>query len=110
MKSMEFAKMDGAGNDFVVVADVPENDVQHSPEAIRALCDRRRGIGADGVLILKPLSPGELKMAYYNSDGSAETVCAARWNLRRNRGLRTIMRCSIPERDVWKPGGSLRDW
>ena len=75
MKSMEFAKMDGAGNDFVVVADVPENDVQHSPEAIRALCDRRRGIGADGVLILKPLSPGELKMAYYNSDGSSADLC-----------------------------------
>ncbi len=75
MKSMEFVKMDGAGNDFVVAAEVPGNTVYHSPEAVRALCDRRRGIGADGVLILKPLSPGELSMAYYNSDGSSADLC-----------------------------------
>lgn len=75
MKTMQFTKMDGAGNDFVVAADIPGNAVPHSPEAVRAVCDRRRGIGADGMLILRPVAPGELNMAYYNSDGSSADMC-----------------------------------
>ncbi len=75
MKTMQFAKMDGAGNDFVIAADVPGNTVLHTPEAVRAVCDRRRGIGADGLLILRPIAPGELDMKYYNSDGSPADMC-----------------------------------
>lgn len=70
MNVMRFTKMDGAGNDFVVAADIPGNTVPHTPEMIRAVCDRRRGIGADGLLVLKPLAPGEVEMIYYNSDAS----------------------------------------
>ncbi len=75
MNIMRFTKMDGAGNDFVVTADVPGNTVPRTPEMIRAVCDRRRGIGADGVLVLKPLAPGEVKMTYFNSDGSRAEMC-----------------------------------
>ena len=75
MNIMRFTKMDGAGNDFVVTADVPGNTVPRTPEMIRAVCDRRRGIGADGVLVLKPLAPGEAKMTYFNSDGSRAEMC-----------------------------------
>ena len=75
MNIMRFTKMDGAGNDFVVTADVPGNTVPRTPEMIRAVCDRRRGIGADGLLVLKPLAPGEVKMTYFNSDGSRAEMC-----------------------------------
>ena len=67
--------MDGAGNDFVVAAELPGNTVLHTPDAVRAVCDRRRGIGADGMLILRPVSLGELNMSYYNSDGSPADLC-----------------------------------
>lgn len=75
MKTMQFIKMDGAGNDFVVAAELPGNTVLHTPDAVRAVCDRRRGIGADGMLILRPVSHGELDMIYYNSDGSPAELC-----------------------------------
>ena len=75
MKTMQFVKMDGAGNDFVVAAELPGNTVLHTPDAVRAVCDRRRGIGADGMLILRPVSLGELNMSYYNSDGSPADLC-----------------------------------
>ena len=75
MKSMAFLKMNGAGNDFVVAADCDGNTVPRSPEAIRGFCDRRRGIGADGVIILKPLGGNRLKMEYFNADGSSAEMC-----------------------------------
>ncbi len=75
MKSMAFLKMNGAGNDFVVAADCDGNTVPRSAEAIRGFCDRRRGIGADGVIILKPLGGTRLKMEYFNADGSSAEMC-----------------------------------
>ncbi len=75
MKSMAFLKMNGAGNDFVVAADCDGNTVPRSAEAIRGFCDRRRGIGADGVIILKPLGGNRLKMEYFNADGSSAEMC-----------------------------------
>ena len=69
---LRFAKYHGLGNDFVVVAG-PLMD----PERARRVCDRRRGIGADGVLtILPPRSPRALvSMHIYNSDGSVAEMC-----------------------------------
>ena len=75
MKSMAFLKMNGAGNDFVVAADCDGNTVPRSAEAIRGFCDRRRGIGADGIIILKPLGGNRLKMEYFNADGSSAEMC-----------------------------------
>ena len=55
---MDFVKMEGLGNDFVVLSgpDRPSSD------DIVALCDRRRGVGADGVLLVTPLEPGRVRM------------------------------------------------
>ncbi len=75
MKSMTFLKMNGAGNDFVVAAECDGNTVPRSVPAIRSLCDRRRGIGADGFIILKPLAENKLKMEYFNADGSPAEMC-----------------------------------
>jgi diaminopimelate epimerase len=69
---LRFAKYHGLGNDFVLL-EGPLVD----PERARRICDRRRGIGADGVVtILPPRTPGAVAtMHVYNSDGSVAEMC-----------------------------------
>ncbi len=69
---LSFVKYHGLGNDFIVV-DGPLMD----PDRARRLCDRRRGIGADGVLtVLPPRTPGAAAtMHIFNSDGSVAAMC-----------------------------------
>ena len=72
---MRFAKWHGIGNDFVMFAD-PANELSLSPEVVRELCDRRTGIGADGVIRVAPGTDGtDLFMDYVNSDGSIGEMC-----------------------------------
>jgi diaminopimelate epimerase len=72
---LRFVKMNGAGNDFVLV-DNRAGDLQLTREQIARLCDRHRGIGADGVLLLEPASNGaDFRMRYYNSDGGEAEMC-----------------------------------
>src|SRR5918912_2955706 len=69
---LTFWKYQGLGNDFVVV----ETPALMSAEAAVRLCDRRRGIGADGVLsVLPPRAAGQAYMHIYNSDGSVAAMC-----------------------------------
>lgn len=71
-----FTKMHGAGNDFVVF-DNRDGRLRLSTEQIRRLCDRRFGIGADGLLLLEK-SPGahlDAQMVYHNADGSRGEMC-----------------------------------
>ena len=74
---MEFWKMNGAGNDFIVVDDrrnaIPEN---RWPEIVRVLCERHMSIGADGFMVVKPPTcGGDYKMLFFNSDGSMGEMC-----------------------------------
>ena len=71
-----FYKMTGSGNDFVVF-DSRDGSVQAlaDPLRIRQLCDRRQGIGADGVVLLEPSARADLLMTYFNSDGSRGAMC-----------------------------------
>jgi len=72
---MRFAKYQGTGNDFVMVADQAD-EFKLSAEAVRRVCDRRFGIGADGVIRVAPgRDGGELLMDYVNSDGSIGEMC-----------------------------------
>jgi len=72
---MRFAKYQGIGNDFVMLAD-PGDRITLNPELVRALTDRRFGVGGDGVIRVAPgTGRGELVMDYYNSDGSAGEMC-----------------------------------
>jgi diaminopimelate epimerase len=73
--SLKFAKYEGLGNDFIVVDAVEEREV--SPERAAQLCDRRFGVGADGVLlVLPPRAPGcEARMRVLNADGSVPEMC-----------------------------------
>ncbi len=72
---MRFEKWHGIGNDFVMLAD-PDDRLTLSSETVRALCDRRFGIGADGVIRVAPGPDGtHLFMDYINSDGSVGEMC-----------------------------------
>ena len=72
---VRFTKMHGAGNDFILI-DNREEKVRLGRSQMVALCDRHRGVGADGVILLKP-SNGKADWAwdFYNSDGSTGEMC-----------------------------------
>ena len=75
MPKLRFTKMNGAGNDFVML-DNRLGDLQLAPQQIERLCDRHRGIGADGVLVLERATNGaNFRMRYYNADGGEAEMC-----------------------------------
>ena len=72
---LRFTKMNGAGNDFVMI-DNRDGKVRLQPEQIMRICDRHRGIGADGILLLEKGSNGaDFRMRYYNRDGGEAEMC-----------------------------------
>jgi diaminopimelate epimerase len=70
-----FVKMHGAANDFVVVDHRRPFLVEPLAPLVAALCDRRRGVGADGVLLLEPDPDNDFAMRYFNSDGRIADYC-----------------------------------
>ena len=80
---MDFVKMHGLGNDFVVL----QGPFEPTTEQIAAWCDRRRGIGADGVLVVSPLEEDLVRMEYWNADGSPAEICG--------NGLRCVARHAV---------------
>lgn len=72
---LRFTKMNGAGNDFVMI-DNRAGDVHLSPQQIAKICDRHRGVGADGILLIESAANGaDFRMRYYNSDGGEAEMC-----------------------------------
>ena len=72
---LEFAKYQGIGNDFVMLSDL-RDELNLTEDLAATLCDRRFGIGADGVIRVAPGREGaELFMDYLNSDGSTGEMC-----------------------------------
>jgi diaminopimelate epimerase len=84
---MRFTKMHGLGNDFVVV----DGETGLDPKRIRSLCDRRFGVGADGVLRVGEQG-GAVTMEYWNADGSPAEMCG--------NGLRCVARFAVDRRLV----------
>ena len=77
MRKVPFTKMNGAGNDFVVF-DNRHGQTVLDGKTIAHLCDRHRGVGADGVLVVEPADAGaaaDLRMRYYNADGGEAEMC-----------------------------------
>lgn len=74
--TLEFVKMNGAGNDFVLI-DNRDGTVQLNRAQIVQLCHRQRGIGADGLFLLVPCRSGKARWAwdFYNNDGSTAAMC-----------------------------------
>lgn len=73
--TLSFTKMNGAGNDFVMI-DNRDLSLHLSNEQISHLCDRHRGVGADGLLAVEPSEKGaDVKFRYYNADGGEVEMC-----------------------------------
>ena len=71
---IEFTKMHGLGNDFVVINNM-NGRISLSQKQIVFLCDRHKGIGADGVILVEKSDEADCFMNYYNSDGSIVEMC-----------------------------------
>ncbi len=104
---MRFSKGHGTENDFVLLPD-PDGELDLTPARVAALCDRRRGIGGDGVLRVvrwtalgdgpEPVPGVEWFMDYRNADGSVAEMCG--------NGVRVYAR--YLEHAGWLPGAELR--
>ncbi len=135
---MRFAKLHGAGNDFIVFDGSERADLAAALRpAVPRLCHRRFGIGADGVLVVTPTGAAAARVVYWNSDGSEASFCAngtrcaasfvaARWGWREMvletgfaalpaevEGGRVTLRLPAPDgvqpwREFAAPGGAVR--
>ncbi len=90
MTELAITKMHGLGNDFVVI----KGPMTLPTETIAQLCDRHRGVGADGLLIISPQADG-VRMQYWNADGSTAEMCG--------NGLRCAARFAV-ENNLVKAG------
>ncbi len=75
MKKIYFSKMSGAGNDFVVIDRNNNPGVILENSTIKNICDRRNGIGADGLITIADCPDFNFLMEYFNSDGSTGSLC-----------------------------------
>lgn len=75
--TLRFWKMNGAGNDFIILNNLEEHLPQEAlPQIARVLCERRLSIGADGLMVVEaPTQGGDYQMLFYNSDGSIGEMC-----------------------------------
>ncbi len=74
MNNLHFSKLNGQGNDFIVI-DATEEPFKLSSNQIIEMCDRNFGIGADGLILVKKSNNYDLKMDFYNKDGSISEMC-----------------------------------
>lgn len=71
---MDFFKYEATGNDFIIL-DATSGEAPPTPQAVRDLCARHTGIGADGVLVVAPSSLADIRMRVFNADGSESGMC-----------------------------------
>lgn len=74
-QQLSFYKYQGAGNDFIMVDNRGLSFQHNRPEKLAKLCDRRFGVGADGIMFLEPAEGFDFKMVYYNADGNPSSMC-----------------------------------
>lgn len=72
---MEFVKVQGLGNDFVIINALEENGFLNYFALAQKLCNRKFGIGADGLILILPSQTADIKMRIINSDGSEAEMC-----------------------------------
>jgi len=95
---MEFAKLHGTGNDFVVI-DAPSRGGAYADRA-RAICDRHFGVGADGLIVAEPSPVAAVRMRIFNADGSEAEMSG--------NGMRCLVKYVV-DRGLVRPAGDAFD-
>ncbi|MCJ7780281.1 MAG: diaminopimelate epimerase [Acidimicrobiia bacterium] len=93
---MDFVKAEGLGNDFIVVSE----PLAVSPERIAEMCERKTGIGADGVLEITAIDATTVAMRYWNADGGEAEMCG--------NGLRCVALIAVEHGIVEGPALTIR--
>ena len=89
---IKFTKMQGTGNDFIFIDQFGLDKFDLTTEQVRLMCDRKFGIGADGLMILRDHLETDFEMIYYNSDGNLSTMCG--------NGARCIVKLAYDHRYI----------
>ena len=103
-QQIPFTKMEGCGNDFIVI-DNRSNLIQNRAEFARRVCARRTGIGADGLLLVENSKEADFKMRTFNPDGTEPDMCG--------NGARCIARFAYlkgiakQNSSFWTPSGKI---
>ncbi|WP_159633001.1 diaminopimelate epimerase [Sphingobacterium composti Ten et al. 2007 non Yoo et al. 2007] len=74
-RKIQFSKYQGAGNDFVLIDNRNNHFDRNNKDLVKKLCDRRFGIGGDGLMLLQHNENFDFEMVYYNADGGEGTMC-----------------------------------
>jgi diaminopimelate epimerase len=74
MKKIKFSKLNGQGNDFIII-NATTDRLDLSKIQIIKMCNKNYGVGADGLILVRPSKVSDLKMEYYNYDGSIAEMC-----------------------------------
>lgn len=72
---LHFYKYQGTGNDFIIIDNRQNQFPKNNTKLVKNLCDRRFGIGGDGLILLENDKTTDFAMIYYNSDGNTSTMC-----------------------------------
>ncbi len=114
--SLHFFKLQGAGNDFVLLDTLQQPlPIEDTAALARRLCDRRFGVGADGLLLVEPSERADYRMRIFNADGSEASMCGngirccARylWELDPAHGDCLTIETGAGLRRVYRAGGDL---
>ncbi len=99
-KKIEFYKMSGSGNDFIIIDNMNLSlNVGDLSEFSRRICQRKISVGADGLVIIEPSDTADFKWQFFNSDGSVAEMCG---NAARCVGRFAYMKGIAPKEMSWE--------